>query len=137
MDKTLSIGTVARRAGVRVDTVRFYERTGLLPKPERTDSGYRKYDEDTIRVLRFVRRAQELGFTLREVQSLLALSGRPHAPCAEVRETAAEKVADIDRRVSDLLAMREALAVLVDACPGTDGATFCPILDALRQREGR
>lgn len=135
MDKTLTIGTVARRAGVRVDTVRFYERTGLLPKPERTDSGYRKYDEETVRVLLFVRRAQELGFTLREVQSLLALSGRPDAPCSEIREKAAEKVADIEHRVKDLLAMRDALTLLVDACPGTDRSTWCPILDALRHQE--
>ena len=99
MEKSLSIGTLARRAGVRVDTVRFYERRGILPKPARTESGYRIYDGETVRVLRFVRRSQELGFTLREVQSLIALQGLPDAPCAEIRERAAEKVADIDRRV--------------------------------------
>jgi Hg(II)-responsive transcriptional regulator len=135
MDKALTIGTVARRAGVRVDTVRFYEKRGILPKPERTESGYRTYDDETVRVLRFVRRAQELGFTLREVQQLLELQGRPELPCAEVRKRAAEKVADIDRRVKDLLAMREALAVLVDACPGSDDSTYCPILEALRAED--
>ncbi len=135
MEKSLSIGTLARRAGVRVDTVRFYERKGILRKPERTASGYRTYDEETLRVLRFIRRAQELGFTLREVQSLLALQGRPDAPCVEIRERAAAKVADIDRRLKDLLAMRDALSVLVDACPGTDDSMFCPILDALRAEE--
>lgn len=132
MDGTLTIGRVARLAGVRIDTVRYYERRGLLPAPPRTDGGYRAYDHGTVAVLRFIRRAQELGFTLREIEGLLELRGRPSAPCHEVKATAEAKIRDIDARIRDLTAMRTALEPLVEAC-GSGGEAWCPILEALAE----
>src|SRR5881394_2167200 len=95
----LSIGQVARRAGVGVETVRFYEREGLLEEPARKASGYRQYTGDVVARLRFIKRAKDLGFTLREIAELLALRSDPDNPCAEVRQRAQAKVADIDARI--------------------------------------
>ena len=132
--KTLTIGQVARQAGVGVETVRFYEREGLLEQPARRESGYRQYEDGVVARLRFIRRAKELGFTLKEVRELLALRDDPDASRADVRQRAEDKVADIEARVRDLLRMRDALLRLTAAChgdgPATDG---CPILEALNE----
>src|ERR1041384_5413921 len=97
--KPLTIGEVARRAGVGVETVRFYERQGLLAEPPRRGSGYRQYDQEAVAVLRFIRRAKELGFTLREIKGLLALRLDASATRAEVRKQAEAKLADIEARI--------------------------------------
>ena len=102
----LTVGQVAKRAGVGVETVRFYERKGLLDEPARRPSGYRQYDADTVAVLRFIRRAKELGFTLREIKGLLGLRLDAGATRADVRTQAAAKIADIDARLRDLQRMR-------------------------------
>ena len=132
---TLSIGEVARRAGVGVETVRFYERQGLLEEPERRASGYRQYDDEAVAVLRFIRRAKELGFTLKEIKSLLALRLDASATKAEVREQAKAKVADIEARIADLQRMREVLLKLIKKCHGDGAASGCPILGALQGKE--
>src|SRR3954451_20796962 len=113
--KPLTIGTVARRAGVGVETVRFYEREGLLDEPARRASGYRQYAEEAIDRLRFIRRAKQLGFTLREIKGLLALRLDAGAERADVRRHAEAKIADIDAKIADLARMREALVRLTDA----------------------
>jgi len=127
----ITIGKLARRAGVGVETIRFYERKGLLPEPPRTRSGYRAYPEETVRRLRFIRRAKELGFTLREIRELLALRAGPEATCDAVRERARAKIADIEARIRTLEAMRAALERLAADCPASGPVRACPILDAL------
>ncbi len=114
----LTIGQLAKRAGVGVETIRFYERAGVLGEPPRTPSGYREYDEGAVRVLQFVLRAKRLGFTLREVKELLALRDAPDAGRQDVRKKATEKLADIDARIAELRAMRGDLSRLVAACRG-------------------
>lgn len=129
----LTIGELARRAGVGVETVRFYERQGLVPPPPRTGSGYRQYPEDTVARLRFIQRAKELGFSLREIDELISLRVVPDASCAEVRAHAEAKIADIDARLHDLARMRASLARLVDACGAGANGSPCPILEALTE----
>lgn len=128
----ISIGQLARAAEVGVETVRFYERKGLLDAPPRKESGYRQYDEGAVERLKFIRRAQLVGFTLKEIQDLLALRDDPDARRADVRERAAAKVADIDDRVRELLAMRASLTKLLATCEGDGPASGCPIIAALR-----
>lgn len=128
-----TIGKVAKAAGVGVETVRFYERQGLIPEPPRSDSGYRLYPEDTIARLRFISRAKGLGFTLAEIGELLSMSAMPGAGCKDVRDRARVKITDIDGRVVQLLAMKRALEGLVEQCSGFGPTTECPILEALRE----
>jgi Hg(II)-responsive transcriptional regulator len=129
--KPLTIGQVARRAGVGVETVRFYERQGLLEEPARKASGYRQYDEEVVARLRFIRRAKELGFSLREISGLLALRHDPTATRADVRRRAEAKIADIEAKVRDLQRMRDALLQLTATCRGHGSVGTCPILEAL------
>jgi MerR family copper efflux transcriptional regulator len=132
--QTLTIGQVAREAGVGVETVRFYEREGLLQKPTRRQSGYRQFDLEAIDRLRFIKHAQRLGFTLREVRELLALKLDPHAKRSDVRERAVAKVADIDKRIAELKRMKRALAPLIEACDGRGALEGCPILGAIEAK---
>ncbi len=127
--ESIGIGTLAKRAGVGVDTVRYYERTGLLKPNERLASGYRRYSSLEIRRLRFIRKAQALGFTLKEIRDLLALSSTRDV--ARVKRSAEIKLADIDQRIAELRRIREGLGALVKACPGHGRSADCPILQAL------
>lgn len=126
----MRIGEVAEQAGVNIQTLRYYERRGLLPEPQRGGSGYRAYDPDSVRLVRFIKRAQELGFTLREIEDLIELRQSPRRG-AEVRAVASAKVEDIERRIRQLKAMRKALGGLVAACDCEGGALACPIIEAL------
>ncbi|HHK60563.1 MAG TPA: MerR family transcriptional regulator [Desulfobacterales bacterium] len=137
MQEGLTIGRLARQSGVGVETIRFYERQGLLPPPARTPANYRIYPEQDVRRLRFIRRAKALGFTLREIRELLDLRHRPDASKKEVRQRAEAKIADLDRRIEELARIRAALQHLVSACDGHGPATDCPILDALEHDESR
>ena len=132
----LKAGDVARRAGVNVQTLRYYERRGLLPAPRRTASNYRAYSADSALRVRFVKRAQELGFTLEEIKELLSLRAAPPTRCVDVRRRAEAKVRDIDGRIRMLRRMRGALAKLVGECTGTGPVTDCPILGALTSDAG-
>ena len=128
----LTIGKVAKQAGVKIDTLRFYERQGVIPEPSRTDSNYRVYAEDTVRRVRFVKRAQDLGFSLREIKSLLELRATPGAQCEDVRRHALNKAKEIEDKIRSLRAMKIALAKLADECATTQGSVDdCPILDSL------
>jgi Cu(I)-responsive transcriptional regulator len=131
--QTMMIGQVAREAGVGVETVRFYERQGLLDEPGRRDSGYRQYGADAIARLRLIKRAKHLGFTLKEIKALLALRRDPEATPSDVRDRALAKIADIDARVRDLQRMKAALVPLTEACDGHGPLDECPILRALEE----
>lgn len=128
----MTIGELARRAGVNVQTVRFYERRGLLEAPARRASGYREYGRATLERLRFIRRAQELGFTLAEITDLLALRLDPGTTAGAVKARAEAKIAEIDGKLRDLARLRDALTHLAGKCRGGRGpAGDCPLLDAL------
>jgi MerR family copper efflux transcriptional regulator len=127
--ETISIGTLAKRAGVGIDTVRYYERAGLLAPSERLASGYRRYTSLELARLRFIRRAQALGFTLNEVRDLLTLSAKRDV--ARVKRSAQAKLEDVDKKIGALQKIREGLATLVAHCPGHGRAADCPILQAL------
>ena len=127
----LTIGALAKSASVNLETIRYYERQGLLPKPPRTRSGYRSFPADAPRRVRFIKRAQELGFSLKEIKELLEIRFDPGTTCADVRGRAEAKLADIDRKIRDLQRMREALARLTLACPGRGAVSGCPILESL------
>jgi MerR family mercuric resistance operon transcriptional regulator len=131
----LTIGKVARSAGMAIDTVRYYEREGLLNKPARTASGYRHYSPDAVARLRFIRQAKELGFTLSEIRELLTLRVAPGKSCADVRSRAQAKIADVEKRIAQLDRMKRALVKLTAACSGRGPTSECPILDALESKE--
>jgi Hg(II)-responsive transcriptional regulator len=132
----LRIGHVAERANVPVQTLRYYERRGLIPAPQRRPSGYREYPDDTVRLVRFIKRAQQLGFSLREVQELIELrQSRTHSS-AQVCALAAAKVSDIAARVRQLSAMRRALEELMRVCNQDGPARECPIIEALEDSNG-
>src|SRR5690606_2632384 len=132
MDATsLSIGQVAKGAGVGVETVRFYEREGLVPAPKRRPSGYRQYAADTVRRIHFVQAAKELGFTLREIRELLNLRVTVGRKCADVRKLAHEKLAAVDAKLTELQRMRAALAELAASCIDKGPTRECALLDAL------
>lgn len=132
----LLISEVARRAGVVVDTVRFYEREGLISSPPRTRTKYRKYPASVVARIRFIRRAKDLGFTLEEIRELLALRDREHG-CADVRERAEKKVAAIGERIAALQRMQAGLADLARSCADEPSDERCPILHALDEPEDR
>lgn len=129
--KPLTIGQVASRSSVGIETVRFYEREGLLAKPVRTSSGYRQFDEEAIARLRFIQRAKELGFTLKEIKELLSLRFEPDTSCKDVRAKAKAKIAGVEGKIRTLQRMKKALVRLTQECCEKGGGSACPILDAL------
>jgi Hg(II)-responsive transcriptional regulator len=132
---TLSIGQVARRAGVGVERVRFYEREGLLEEPPRRASGYRQYSEQAIKRIHFIKRTQQLGFSLKEITELLLLRVDTQTPCEEVKQHAEAKIAEVERKLIELQHMRQALRKIAALCTGEGPASACPMLDALEQLE--
>lgn len=133
---SLTIGKVARQAGVGVETIRFYEREGLVEEPARRASGYRQYDPQVAHRIRFIRHAKELGFTLREIKELLELRVEPGRGCGDVLELAEAKIADIDERIRKLRKMRRTLAGLTRDCQRGRSTEECPILNALDRQDG-
>lgn len=129
-----TIGQVARQVGIGVETVRFYEREGLLEEPERKASGYRQFDESAISRLRFIKQTQRLGFTLREIKELLALKLAPGTTRAQIRAQAVAKIEDIESRIKELKRMKKALSPLIAACDGQGKLDGCPILAALEPK---
>ena len=129
-----TIGDLARETGVNIETVRYYERRGLLPKPARNPSNYRLYDTDAKRRVHFIKRAQSLGFSLREIQTLLSLQATPRAKCEDVRAYAEAKTREIDEKIRSLKTMQKALRSLIAECSGKVPVTQCPILDSLESQ---
>jgi len=132
---SMKIGEVADRGGVNLQTIRYYEREGLLPQPPRLPSGYRVYTQPTVRRVRFIKRAQELGFTLSEIRELLSLRLDHERDRSEVRAIAEAKVSDIAEKIRTLTAMKEALVRLTEHCSGHGPASECPILESLDSDE--
>jgi len=131
---SLTIGKVAQRAGVGIETVRFYEREGLIDVPPRGPSGYRHFPDSVVPRLLFIRRAKELGFTLNEIKELLSLRRDPESTCADVKHRAELKIADIEDKMRSLRRMKKALVDLTDSCSGDGPMDDCPILVALDPR---
>lgn len=127
----LTIGQVAAESGASVETLRYYERFGLLETPERTSSNYRVYPTETVRVVRFIKNAQELGFPLKDIKQLLALHDSPTSNTADIKALGQALLAEIDYRIAALEAMRSSLGKLVEECPGEGPTEQCPILGAL------
>ena len=133
MSKPLTIGVLARDSGVNLETIRFYERSGLLPAPQRSPSGYRHYQEQDVRRLRFIRRGRELGFSLEEIRSLLDLAAHPESPCASADQMVREHLDAIETRIRDLQNMRAELSKLAGCHSGH--AEHCWLLEALDDRD--
>lgn len=131
---SLTIGHLAKLARVNVETVRYYQRRGLMPVPPRRDSAYRYYAQDDVARLRFIKRAQELGFSLREISELLSLRVDPQTTCSDVRRRAEAKLVDIEEKIQILQGMKKALGKLVGQCQGRGPTGKCPILEALDSR---
>lgn len=129
--KNLTIGQMAKRAEVNIETIRFYERRGLMPKPLRRESGYRQYSDGDIARLRFIRRAKELGFSLKEISELLSLRVDPDTTCGDVKRRAEVKIADMEEKIKALQRMKKALTKLASTCRGRGPTTECPILEML------
>ena len=126
-----TIGELAKQAKVHVETLRYYERWGLIPRPRRTVSNYRVYSSENLRRVKFIKQAQGLGFSLKEIKKLLALRATPRARCADVRTYAAHKIEDIEGKIRSLAHMRKTLEKLIAECSGDGPVTRCPILESL------
>jgi len=131
----LSTAEAARLGGVNVETIRFYERHGLVPKPPRTRAGYRIFTVDAVKRLQFIKHAQELGFSLKEIKELLNLRVRRGSSCADVRKKAETKIADVDEKIRHLQEIRAALVELTDTCTGRGPIDTCTILQGLNRSE--
>ena len=133
---TLTIGQLAKEASVNVETIRYYERRGLIPKPPRPDSGYRRYPLEHVARLELIKRAKELGFSLKEISELLSLRVNPKTTCSDVKRRAELKIADIEEKIRVLRRMERALRKLADACRGTGPKSECPIIEFLETKKG-
>ena len=132
--ETMTIGKLAKRAGVGVETIRFYERKGLIPEPPRRRSGYREYSNDSLDRVRFIRGAKELGFTLKEIDGLLSLRVNPDSPCQDVNRRIEEKIDDIEEKIQMLKRMKSALMNLDARCQGQGSMSDCPILETMAEQ---
>lgn len=129
----MKIGQLAEQSSVRVETIRYYQQLGLVPQPPRVRGSVRRYGQETVDRLRFIKRAQSLGFSLDEVRLLVELSAGEH--CAETRALAKEKLMLVEKKISDLRGMQSALNRLVRACDTGDGGRGCPIIENLARKD--
>jgi MerR family mercuric resistance operon transcriptional regulator len=129
------IGQVAKHAGVSVEAIRFYESQALIPEPPRTPSGYRQYSAETIQRVRFIQRAKELGFSLKDIHTLLTLRNKPSTTCADIKAQALQKITEVNEKTVDLARIRHALTDLVAQCDAKAELSECPILDALDEKD--
>lgn len=134
----MRIGLIAEQAGVNIETIRFYERKGLVAQPSRpVGGGFRRYPSETVTRVRFIRQAQRLGFSLKEIHELLRLQAAPCTDCADVRARAAVKLGEVNQKLLELSAIQRALETLIEHCPGTGVTKHCSILTALSDTEQR
>ena len=131
----LKIGEVAERGGVNLQTIRYYEREKLLPEPPRLSSGYRMFPESAVSRVRFIKRAQELGFSLAEIRELLSIQIDLRKDCSDVQRLAKVKIADIEEKIRTLESMKRVLSRLAEACPGRGPSSECPILESIESDE--
>jgi len=127
--KALSIGKLGEKTGVNVETIRYYEKIGLLPEPDRTAAGYRQYGDSHLRRLHFIRKGRDLGFSIEAIRELLRLAVHPEYPCQDADRLAAEHLAEVQRKIAELERLREALSGMVNCCAHT--VAECRIIDAL------
>lgn len=127
----LTIGGLAVAAGVGVETIRFYERKGLIARPRRPERGFRAYPNEAVRRIRFIRQAQQLGFSLKEIEELLALRADPATDCADVQRRASAKLVEVERKMAQLQRIRAALETVIAACPASGTLDGCSIIEAL------
>jgi Hg(II)-responsive transcriptional regulator len=133
----MQIGAVARQADVGVETIRFYERKGLIDRPPRPkDGGFRAYLPEAVGRIRFIRQAQDLGFSLKEITELLSLRADPSTDCEDVRNQARGKLKEVDRKIARLNQIRAGLKGLIAACPGEGAVQSCSIMEALESEDG-
>ncbi|AGK57124.1 DNA-binding transcriptional activator of copper-responsive regulon genes [Hyphomicrobium denitrificans 1NES1] len=132
MMKPLTIGEIARQAAVGIETVRFYERRGLIEQPPKPNgAGFRTYPQETVKRLRFIQQAQDIGFSLREIHELLALKTDPESDCGDVKGRAVAKLKEVHDKIGKLRRIGEALEALIAVCPGCGPVNACSILEAL------
>lgn len=129
--ENLTIGQLAKKAHVNTETVRYYERRGLMPEPPRRESGYRQYSQDDVARLQFIKRAKELGFSLAEISELFSLRVAPNTTCGDVKGRAEAKIANIEEKIEILEEMKRALVKLTAQCRGRGPVSACPILEGL------
>jgi len=129
----LSIGQLAKHARVNIETIRYYERRGLLPDPPRNKSGHRQYSNEAVRRTEFIKRCQALGFSLREIQDILELRMTRQSTCADMKSRVTEKMTDVDKKIDELKQIRDALSRLRKKCAGKGPIGKCPILAELYQ----
>jgi MerR family transcriptional regulator, copper efflux regulator len=134
---SMKIGEIAGRSGVGVETIRYYEREGLLPEPERRPSGYRQYDGSTVERLEYIRRAKDLGFTLAEIRVLLELSFAARAGCDHILRRAEAKVADIEEKIRSLRLMKRSLGRIVRRCRVKNSTEHCPLVHKTKRKTAR
>ena len=127
----LTIGQVAKQTGVTVETVRFYEKQGLIAAPQRSESGYRQYSQETVKRVRFIQNAKEVGFTLKDIGELLALRQEPGTSCPDIKLRATQKIDEVDQKIRDLKRIREALTRMILKCGSRGAVSQCPILEEL------
>lgn len=130
---SLGIGSLSKQTGCNIETIRYYEREGLLPEPPRSEGGHRQYDDTHLKRLTFIRRSRELGFTLQEVRGLLRIVDGEHYTCAEVKTVTLDHLADIRGKLADLKKLEKVLKELAAQCAG-DQTPDCPIVEALFER---
>ena len=133
--KELTIGQLAKKAGVNIETIRYYERRGLILEPHRSHSGYRQYSLDDVARIQFIKSAKELGFSLREILELLSLRVEPGTTCKDIKELIEAKISDIEQKIRALGSMKKALIKLKTECRGQGPIGECPILEALETKE--
>ena len=129
----LSISELARQANVNIETIRYYERRGLISEPPRNKSGHRQYSHETVKRTDFIKRCQTLGFSLKEVEEILELRITPESTCADMKSRVTEKLTDVDRKMNELALIRDALSRLQKKCSGKGPIGSCPILEELYQ----
>lgn len=130
-EKMYTRGEVAKLTDVGIETVRFYEQEGLIPKPRRSDAGYRQYPSDAIKRIRFIKHTKDLGFSLKEIADLLTLRVNPHCRSHDVKKATEQKINEVDEKIRGLHKMKKALRKLADSCHGKGPTSECPILEAL------
>lgn len=133
--EVFSIGEVAKQTGVTVEAVRFYEKQGLITEPQRSSAGYRQYPSETVKRVRFIQRAKEVGFTLKDIAELLSLRQEPGTSCADIKRRATQKIAEVEQKMRDLERIRDALVRMARKCRGRGPLSSCPILEELEWKE--
>lgn len=132
----MKIGEVAKKTNVGIETIRFYERRGLIPSPSRSSGGYRQYPEDIVKRIQFIKNAKELGFSLKEISELFSLRVKSKTKCGDIKKRAEAKIADMDERIKTLQRMKGALQKLASQCRGTGPVGDCPILENFNSTVG-